>query len=401
MKIEQFTDEAQEFIQAHIQDEVTTLALQAKRYPHLPLAELVAQIKARQKAKVKLPQWFANPQLIFPSALSVEQCSSETTALLKASLISGESLLDLTGGMGVDIAYMSQQVSHATYLEQQADLATLTAHNLNLLGIQNVTCLAENSIEWLQKQAPTTTRFSWIYLDPHRRDDTGNKVVLLQDCEPNILAIKNVLFQYSDHILLKASPMLDIDLALRSLENVCQVWVVAVENEVKEVLFHLTKESNNNPSIEAINLLKDGTVQKVSFKKAEEEYIPQQLSKPLRYLYEPNAAILKSGAFKMLCHQLHIHKIAAHSHLYTSEALLANFPGRTFEIVQTCKLDKKEISTLLKSPKANITVRNFPMTVKQIREKLKLQEGGEDYLFATTDMNNQKIIILTKKVTST
>ena len=303
MKIEQFTDEAQEFIQAHIQDEVTTLALQAKRYPHLPLAELVAQIKARQKAKVKLPQWFANPQLIFPSALSVEQCSSETTALLKASLISGESLLDLTGGMGVDIAYMSQQVSRAIYLEQQTDLATLTAHNLNLLGIQNVTCLAENSIEWLQKQDPTTTRFSWIYLDPHRRDDTGNKVVLLQDCEPNILAIKNVLFQYSDHILLKASPMLDIDLALRSLENVCQVWVVAVENEVKEVLFHLTKESNNNPNIEAINLLKDGTVQKVSFKKAEEEYIPQQLSKPLRYLYEPNAAILKSGAFKMLCHQ--------------------------------------------------------------------------------------------------
>ncbi len=398
MKIEQFNDDVKRFIQEHVADEVTTLALQAKRYPHLPISEIVAQIKARQKAKTKLPEWFANDSIIFPLQLSVEQGSSESTALFKAQLISGSSLLDLTGGMGVDIAYMSRRVQQAYYLEQQPELATLTKHNLQLLGRENVQCFSGNSIEWLQQQAPTT-QFSWIYLDPHRRDDTGNKVVLLQDCEPNILAIHDFLLTHTNNILLKASPMLDIDLATRSLGNVQQVWVIAVENEVKEILFHLTKTVNTNPTIKAVNLLRTGEEQSISFKKSEEEYIPQQLSKPLRYLYEPNAAILKSGAFKMLCHQLSLYKLAAHSHLYTSETLLADFPGRSFEIVQLCKLDKKEISKVIQGNKANITVRNFPMTVKQIREKLKLQEGGNQYLFATTDMDNQKIVILCKKVT--
>lgn len=399
MKIEQFSDEVKRFIQEHISDDITTLALQAKRYPHLPISEIVAQLKARQKAKTKLPEWFANESIIFPSQLSVEQGSSENTARFKAQLISGKSLLDLTGGMGVDIAYMSQRVAQAYYLEQQPELATLTKYNFELLGVSHIQCFAENSVEWLQKQDAKKTQFTWIYLDPHRRDDTGNKVVLLQDCEPNILSIKQLLFSYTSNILLKASPMLDIDLATRSMGNVQQVWVVAVENEVKEILFHLTSTPNINPMIKAVNLLKNGEAQTISFQKSEEEYIPQQLSKPLRYLYEPNAAILKSGAFKMLCHQLNIHKLAAHSHLYTSENLLSDFPGRSFEIVQLCKLDKKEISKVIQGNKANITIRNFPMTVKQIREKLKLQEGGNEYLFATTDMDNQKIVILCKKVT--
>jgi hypothetical protein len=253
-----------------------------------------------------------------------------------------------------------------------------------------------------------------IYLDPHRRDDTGSKVVRLQDCEPNILAIKDLLFKYTDNILLKASPMLDIDLAILDLRNVSQVYVVAVENEVKEVLFHLINSrsddsqtaqtvmsdyrqtTTNEVIINAVNLTKTHSTT-LSFTKSEEKNASIKLGSPQQYLYEPNAAIMKAGGFRFIAQHFDLQKIAPHSHLYTSEELVDNFQGRTFKIVAVCKLDKKEISKHLSENKANIAIRNFPLTVQQIRDKLKLSDGGNEYLFATTDAQNQKIVIVCRK----
>lgn len=386
-----------DFIKVHQNDEVTALLLQAKKYPNLNIPDLVLQIKARQKAKVKLPEWSENEGIVFPKMLSVEQCSSEITAKFKASLVEGETLIDLTGGMGVDIAYMSRKFQKAFYNEQSADLLDVTKHNFEQLGIENVDFISGNSVENLEN---SNTNFSWVYLDPHRRDDTGSKVVRLQDCEPNILKIKSLLFEKTDNILLKASPMLDIDLAILDLGNVSNVYVVAVENEVKEVLFHIQSSlsvgENLGVRLHAINLTKNHQTELI-FSKSEEKNAIIKLGSPQQYLYEPNAAILKTGAFRFTAQHFDLQKIAPHSHLYTSEELVEDFQGRSFKIIAICKLDKKEISKYLTENKANITIRNFPLTVKQIREKLKLSEGGNEYLFATTDAQNQKIVIICRR----
>lgn len=380
------------FIKSHQNDEVTTLLLQAKKYPNLNIPDLVLQIKARQKAKPKLPEWFENEEVIFPKMLSVEQCSSEITAKFKANLVSGETLIDLTGGMGVDVAYMSKNFTKAFYFEQNADLLNVTKYNFEQLGIENVVFVAGDSVENLSEFG----KDSWIYLDPHRRDDTGSKVVRLQDCEPNILAIKDLLFEYTENILLKASPMLDIDLAISDLRNVSNVYVVAVENEVKEVLFHLEKSKSEEVILNAVNLTKNNSTT-LSFTKLEEKNASIELGSAKQYLYEPNVAILKAGGFRYISQHFDLQKIAPHSHLYTSEELVENFQGRIFKIIAVCKLDKKEISKYLTDNKANITIRNFPLTVQQIRDKLKLSDGGNEYLFATTDAQNQKIVIVCVK----
>ena len=398
------------FIKTHQNDEVTTLLLQAKKYSNLNIPDLVLQIKARQKAKIKLLEWFENEEIIFPKMLSVEQCSSEITAKFKANLVSGEILVDLTGGMGVDVAYMSKNFKKAIYFEQNVDLLKVTKYNFEQLGIENVAFFEGNSVEKLSKATPSELgfigledlgikekRISWIYLDPHRRDDLGSKVVRLQDCEPNILSIKDLLFEYTDNILLKASPMLDIDLAILDLGNVSQVYIVAVDNEVKEVLFHLIKTESNEVVLNAVNLTKQQTTT-LSFTKSEEKNARTILSSPKQYLYEPNAAIMKSGGFKFVAQHFDLQKVSPHSHLYTSEELVENFQGRVFKIIAVCKLDRKEISKHLSENKANITTRNFPLTVQQIRDKLKLSDGGNEYLFATTNAKNQKIVIVCRKI---
>ena len=387
---------------------MTTLLLQAKKYPNLNIPDLVLQIKARQKAKIKLPEWFENEEIIFPKMLSVEQCSSEITAKFKAILISGETLIDLTGGMGVDVAYMSKNFKNTFYFEQNIDLLSLTKYNFEQLGINNVSFLEGNSVEKLAESTLFDSKqiqSTWIYLDPHRRDDSGSKVVRLQDCEPNILVIRNLLFKYTNNILLKASPMLDIDLAILDLGNVSQVYVIAVENEVKEVLFHINKPmlndslttTNNEVILNAVNLTKQKSTI-LSFTKSEEKNASIILGTPKQYLYEPNAAIMKSGGFRYIAQHFNLQKIAPHSHLYTSDELKENFQGRIFKIVAVCKLDKKEILKHLSENKANITIRNFPLTVQQIRNKLKLSDGGSEYLFATTDAQNQKIVVVCRKL---
>jgi 16S rRNA G966 N2-methylase RsmD len=397
--INPFSQSEKSFIKTHLNDEVTSLLLQAKKYPNLNVPDLVWQIKARQKAKTKLPEWFEHEDIIFPKMLSVEQCSSEITAKFKASLVQGETLIDLTGGMGVDMAYMSKYFEKATYLEQNEELLAITEYNFKVLGIKNVefsppTPRGGVYPPTLDAKTLPLGAGGLIYLDPHRRDDTGNKVVSLRDCEPNILEIKDLLFSKTDKILLKASPMLDISLAITELQNVVNIYVVAVENEVKEILFYLQKNYQEEPIFHAVNLPNSSFV----FKKSEEKNAVVKINSPQQYLYEPNAAILKAGGFRIIAQYFDLQKIAPHSHLYTSVDLVDNFQGRTFKIEGVCKLDKKEISKYLSENKVNITIRNFPLTVKQIREKLKLSEGGNTYLFATTDAQNQKIVIVCSKI---
>ncbi len=395
-----FSPEEIQFIQEHLNDEPSKLMLQARRYPHLPIAKLVRQIQARQKAQHKLPDWYANTKLVFPANLSVEQCSSQVTALFKASLIHGESIADLTGGMGVDTAYLAQGFQKAFHFEQNQELQEIVAYNFEQLGLKHITFVGGNSIDWLNAQNPTNTHFSWIYLDPHRRDEAGGKVFALSDCEPDVVKYQDLLFQFSENILIKASPMLDLDQSVRELKSIKQIWVISVDNEVKEVLFHLKSNHTDAPLITCVALYKNQDTQTLSFYKEEEAQTAPSIGQPARYLYEPNVALLKAGAFKLPCSRYGLQKIAPHSHLYTSEVFQADFIGRSFEVLAVCKLDKKAIAPFISNNQANITIRNFPLTVKQIREKLKIQEGGNTYLFATTDAQGQKIVIVCQKVTS-
>jgi 16S rRNA G966 N2-methylase RsmD len=459
------TPEIKEFIKNHLQDDVTKLVLQAKKYPEIPINFVALQIQARQKLKQKLPEWTDNENITYISALSTEQSSSEITAKFKAELVAGNLLIDLTGGMGVDIAYMSKSFEKAIYLEQNEDLKTITEQNFEVLALNKIQCFNLNSVEFLRgfeeadsfleeinfnlilnpspaKKDLTLSNFSpsqqekknpvnpvilskktlsdfspsqqekensvnpvilskktLIYLDPARRNEQGGKVVLLQDCEPNILEIKDLLFQKANKILLKTSPMLDIDLAVNSLQNVSKVWVVAVDNEVKELLFLIEKNHTQEPELLAVNLSsKQKETSIFSFKKSEETTCEIEYHLPKQYLYEPNAALMKIGAFKSIAVKYSLKKIHSNSHLYTSDELVNDFAGRVFEIKAIESLDKKRLLLFLPEKKANISVRNFPLTVKQIREKIGVQDGGNVYLIATTNSENQKIVLVCEKV---
>lgn len=399
-----------QFIQAHSNDDVRALLLGPN--PNLlDLKKLASQIAARQKAKEKLPAWYANDQLIFPPALSVEQASSERTARYKASLVQGKLLLDLTGGMGVDTWAFAQRVDRVVYMEHQPELAALAAHNLPLLGVDNVTIEAVNGLSILENRPPTSTDLpsstkpaDWIYLDPHRRDERGGRVVSLENCEPDLTTPGTVsaLLTQAGNILLKASPLLDIDVAIRQLSGFVEsVHSIAVQGEVKEILFTLSNQTivKDNIKFNTVNLSNDMTIQ-FQFLWSEERGADVKLGDPQRYLYEPNAAVLKAGAFRLVGARFGLAKLAPNSHLYTSNELKSDFPGRIFILQEICKPDQKALKMAVPDLKANLTVRNFPQTVAELRKKLSLREGGSVYILATTLLNGDKRLLITQKVNS-
>lgn len=360
------------------------------------IKELVQQLQARQKARGKLPHWYANPDLLFPPPLSVEQASSERTATYKASLVFGSTLLDLTGGMGVDTAAFAGRVAHVTYLEQNPALADCTAVNLKQLGHQNVTVLSADSLAWLAEQPFVA---DWLYLDPARRNGQGRRVAGLADCEPNVLPHLPLLLTRARSILLKAAPLLDIALTLSQLPTARAVHAVAVQGEVKELLFVLGTVPVPPADVEitAVNLLPSAPDQFLTYLAGEEAAAPVRLADPQTYLYEPNAAILKAGAFRLVGHRFGLAKLAPHSHLYTSPELVAGFPGRVFRVEAVCRADRHALRADLPDGKANLTVRNFPEPVAVLRQKLGLREGGNCYIFATTLQNRDKRLLITYK----
>ncbi len=381
------------FINNNLKQNINTLALKKNPFPDYEWSWILNQIQAKQKAEKKLPTWFLNNEVVFPSALSVEQTSSETLAKFKAALISGETLIDLTGGFGVDDFYFSKNFNKVIHCEFQEDLSAIVKHNFKVLNADNIETNAGDSISYLQK---STKKFDWIYIDPARRDDKKTKVFLLKDCTPNVVELQDFLFQKSDNILIKVAPLLDISSILNELSNVKTIYAIGLQNEVKELLIVLQKDFVDQPELIAVNISNDETIHKDHFSLFDDS--DPRLSLPLNYLYEPFSSYLKIGAYNKMAAKFNVFKLHKHSHLYTSDKLV-DFPGRCFKIQKIIPYNKKDIK-FLENTKANVTTRNFPLKVEDIRKKHKIKDGGDLYVFFTTDLNNDKIVVICKKITT-
>ena len=384
--------EIQAFIDNNIGKSISKLALQKNPFQEVDWISILNQIEAKTKAKEKLPTWFSTENIIYPSKISIEQTSSEKTAAYKASIVSGESLIDLTGGFGVDDFYFAKKIKTVAHCEINPELSNLVKHNFEQLNVSNITCYAGDSLATLNT---LNAKWDWIYIDPSRRNDTKGKVFMLKDCLPNVPENIDFYFTHSNAVLIKTAPILDISAGLSELKHVKTIHIVALENEVKELLWELHKDYSGNINIKTVNILKDKT-ETFDFVLNENSKFPN-LSLPQKYLYEPNSAIMKSGGFDEVSSFYNLNKLHKHSHLYTSTALIS-FPGRVFEIQNTFPYNKTEMKSYLEKSQANITTRNFPDSVETIRKKWKIKDGGNVYCFFTTDENNHKIVLICTKI---
>lgn len=376
----------QEFINAHLNQDITKTILSGSPFAEVAIAEIADQIAAKKKCESKLPLWFQTPNIYFPPPLSVEQASSEITARYKAGLLSPGTLADLTGGMGVDCFYFSQNHQQTTYIESNPLLAAITHHNFEVLQAP-IRCETGDGISLIHDGF-----FDTIYIDPSRRNQAKGKVFLLSDCQPNVVEQLNYLLSRCRRLLIKTSPMLDISAGLKELKNVHQLHIVAVNNEVKELLWLIQPQPA--PQVELVT---------VNFKGEQPEFFTTLLGAeaeatyalPRKYLYEPNAALMKSGAFEAVSQHFGIDKLHKHSHLYTSD-YLTDFPGRVFIIEKTVLYNKKEMKILTDST-AHVATRNFPLSATDLKKLWKIKDGGEYYYFFTTLTDNSKAVLLCKK----
>ena len=395
------------YINAHRQEDIRMLALKGTHDSRVNLTFCLNQIKAWQKARTKLPLWAAENNIIFPATLSMEQCSSQLTAENKLDILqkhhAGGTLTDLTGGFGVDFTILSQLFQHATYGERQPELFEVVTHNLHVMRnkpeLNNTVC--EDGISFLQEMKPV----DWLFLDPARRNQTGNKVVALNDCEPDVSSLYPLLLQKAGHVLIKLSPMLDPTLAIQQLSHVQEVHVVSVCGECKELLILLSngpESSIDDIPITCTNISHNGENDLFVFTRKEARNSPCPYTSQLSpYLSEPNASMLKAGGFRSIANRFSLQKLHPNSHLYTSARLIGDFPGRRFLIQSACPFGKKELKSMLAGiEQANITTRNFPENVATLRNRLRLAEGGDTYLFATTLNNGQKTLIRCQAISS-
>jgi hypothetical protein len=384
--------EIQAYIKANLKTDISRLILKGIPFEGVDRKLIIEQIEAKKRCEKKLPTWYSTTNIYYPNKLNIEQTSSEVTAKYKAGLVLGKTLIDITGGFGVDAYYFSKEIDNVIHSEINENLSHIVAHNYKYLGVKNIKCIAKNGIETLRD---LENSFDWIYIDPSRRDNSKNKVFLLTDCTPNINTHQELFFKYSKNVMVKTSPLLDISAALIVLQYVKEIHCVAVNNEVKELLWILEKDYNNSIEVKTINIQKVNS-QYFNFQWKEEVFSEANYSEPLTYLYEPNAAVLKSGAFNSVSKVFDIGKLQKHSHLYTSNALI-EFPGRCFKIETIMPFHKKEFAKL-KITTANVTTRNFPLSVSDIRKKLKIKDGSSTYLFFTINSKEEKIIIVCSKV---
>ena len=381
------------YIRAHRDDDVRHLALSDQKRLGDSLNYALNQISGWQKAKEKIPSWSEIDDLVYPPHLSMEQCSSEQTAAYKATLVRGESFTDLTGGFGVDFAFIARNFKQATMVERNAELCEIAMHNLPLLVLPNAKVVNGDGMDHLRQMEPVDV----IFIDPARRDQQGRKTVSIADCEPNLLEVLETLHARAKKILIKYSPMLDITLAIKELKCVESVHVVSVENECKELLFLLSEKTAGSPLFHCVNLSKRGETRYTFTMEEERNATIRQAGSLGKYLYEPYSSLLKAGAYKSLCTHFPVEKLAVSSHLYTSDEPINDFPGRAFRVVDTFTLNKKEVKEHLENvKKANIAVRNFPLSANELRNRLKIKEGGDIYLFATTHMEKRLVIMCEK-----
>ena len=425
-------DSVKEFIEKHLKDDVHRLAL-AKFPEGIDREFVIRQIHARQVLSKKLPSWAENDELVFPKKLSLEQCSSELTAKYKATLLSTKSheitrrefsedscsladekriLIDLTGGMGVDTAFLSDNFDKTYYVEMQEELCEIAKHNFKVMN-KNIEVVNDNAEHFLT----ICDEVDCIYLDPARRDEYGRKMVSLHDCSPDVVELHDLLLKKAKRVLVKVSPMLDIEMVKKELKDITEIHVVAVRNECKEILICQRTTDNGQQTCEnsedCLQMIAVDLRENWNFAFTENEELEAQWTladNVGRYLYEPGAACMKAGCFKLLSQRYGLDKLHRNSHLYTSDDLIPDFPGRIFEVVNVVPFDKKtkkNIWTLdfedakkgsATFKKANVAVRNFPLSAEELKKNLGLQDGSDFYIFGSTMKGEKKVVVLTKKV---
>lgn len=380
-----------EYIKGHLHDDPFSLSLQAKKSAIANIEEAILQIQARQKALKKLPSIAEDFDLIFPPPVSVEQASSEVTARFKSHLFSGKSFVDLTGGMGIDSLFFSDNFTELTYVEAKGELCELAAYNFGILGKKNIGIVQSSAEEYLSKMDPSDL----IYLDPSRRSEDQKKVFRIEDCLPNILEMEEELVRNGKNVLIKLSPLADIKDTFQKLKFLQKVWVVAVKNECKELLCLLSDSGRRERSVEAVNIAEKEN--KYLFSLDREEELTVDPGPVADYLYEPNAAIMKAGAFKLISTDFNLNKLHKNSHLYSSDKLIS-FPGRIFQIKDIVKPDKKAIKSAIGDWKVNVISRNFHLKPEDILKKFKLKPGDDKFLIATTLFDNSRVLLLCDRI---
>ncbi|WP_136481246.1 THUMP-like domain-containing protein [Cognatitamlana onchidii] len=381
--------EIQNFINQNLESDISKLILKGAPFPKVDIKSIVEQIEAKKRCRSKLPTWFTTKNIFYPNRLNIEQTSSEISANYKAKLINGHSIIDITGGFGVDCFYFSKYFKTVKHCEINPSLSDIVTHNFTQLGVKNIETICSNGLEYLEQ---SNKEFDWIYIDPSRRHDTKGKVFFLKDCLPNVPKHLRFLFSKTKNIAIKTSPLLDLSVGIEELNFVKTIHIIAIKNEVKELLWILEKDYVGPIGIETANIKNDSTEHfSTLFKK--KPFFPLDYELPKSFLYEPNAAIMKAGAFDVIPEQLQVNKLHKHTHLYSSDTLMA-FPGRRFKIENVIPYHKKNMKHL-NINKANITTRNFPESVQVIRKKFKIKDGGSTYLFFCTNMNDEKIVLIT------
>ena len=427
-------DKTREFVAMHRDEDVRELALKAKRVDGLDLPLALDQIAGWRIASKKLPQWASCEGIVYPPHISMEQCSSQFTAQYKSeitqtllvpsatvharmsdsaesdTLVAKRAMADLTGGFGVDFSYLARGFSQATYVERQRHLCELAEHNMAALGLDQARIVCGDGVEYLSQMDPV----DFIYLDPARRDEHGSRTYAIEDCTPNVLELRDLLLAKSRFTLVKLSPMLDWRKAVVDFDGaVREVHIVATGNECKELLLVLGRpaQANARDSVDgagsyrrlAPHVFCVNDDQRIDYDSAEYTQGLRIGGKPLpdakRYLYEPNASIMKAGCFDLVEERFGVTQIGPSSHLFVSEQQIADFPGRGFAIEAVGSMNKKDTKRLLNGVKqANIAVRNFPLTAPQLRKKLKLADGGTVYLFGTTMQGGGHVLLRTSKI---
>src|ERR1035437_2198549 len=388
--------QTKQFITDHEMDDIFELKLNFRSDTETDIDLAIRQIAGKQKIKSKVPLFYVTEDILYPSQLSLEQSSSESTARYKSTLCEGNSLVDLTGGFGVDCCFMSGHFQEVTYVECQPELCELASHNFKVLKKNHIHVIQSET----EKYLATMEHVDWIFIDPARRDKSGKKVVLLSDCQPDVSSLVTILLKKANRVMIKLSPMMDISAAVRELPTTSEVHILSVDNECKEFLLILGQTIQEDKKIKTVNMTKMNEIQEFEFLWHEESEAEVTYTSIIeKYLYEPNASILKSGAYKLIGKHFNFRKLHPNTHLYTSNELILQFQGRVFEVIKTWGISKTERKELSKHiPKANLTTRNYPISVDEIRKKLKLKDGGEVYLFACTLANENKVIIETRKL---
>ena len=393
-----------EFIIAHEADSPAELMLHRDRWPDIDMTEAVKCIQGRVKARSKLPLWYAEPGLVYPQSLSLEQCSSQATALYKQRFVnSGDRVADLTGGLGVDSWSLSQAAASVDYFERSEELCACARHNFSALGRSNITVRHAETTPEMLGNIPSDS-YSLIYLDPARRGKDGGRVYSLRDCEPDITVLRHELLRIAPRILLKASPMADIRVLLSELPEAAKVRIVSHNNECKEVLILMQRGHSASPEdipITAVEISDDNASQTAvfHFSLREETEAVAELAAPSEitgFLYEPSPALLKSGAFKLPAVRFGLRKISASTHFYTASAPVEHFPGKIRRIIEVLPFHKAAIRDFRKKyPSCSVTARNFPMTSEELRRRLGTSESDTLRVLATTASDSSRLLIIT------